>query len=94
MKGLISTSRVGNRLLLTFDNFASMVRKTINKYIVSCFCYEMIPSIFKMNHVGTYAYFQLEVLHFYQIYRDFLMSLCHFPMLTPLQYWQTPQVPN
>ena len=34
-----------------------------------------------------YAYMQLEVLHLYQIYRDFLMYLSHFPKLAPLQYW-------
>ena len=42
-----------------------------------------------MNIIGTYSYFQLEVLHFYQIHRNFLTSLCHFPMLAPLQYWYT-----
>ena len=47
----------------------------------------MILSIFKMNNIGTYAYFQLEVLYLYQIYHDFLASLYHFPMLAPLQYW-------
>jgi len=37
--------------------------------------------------IGTYAYFQLDVLYFYQTYDDFLPSLYHFPMLTSLQYW-------
>ena len=28
-----------------------------------------------MNIIGTYAYFKLEVLYLYQIYRDFLTYL-------------------
>jgi len=47
----------------------------------------MILNISKMNTIGTYAYFQLEALYFYQIYSDFLQFLYYFPMLTPLQYW-------
>jgi len=44
-------------------------------------------SVFKMNIIGTYAYFQSEVLYIYKIYRDFLASLSHFLVLAPLQYW-------
>ena len=39
-----------------------------------------------MNIIGTYAYFQLEVLYLFQIYCDFHGSLYHFTMLSPLQY--------
>jgi len=36
MKGLISASKVGKSIIGKFDIFALIVRKTINKYIVSC----------------------------------------------------------
>jgi len=44
----------------------------------------MIQSIFKMNIIGTYAYFQLEVVYLYQIYYDFHRSLYQFTKLSSL----------
>jgi len=44
----------------------------------------MILSIFKMNIIGTYAYFQFEVLYLYPVYIDFPASLCQFSMSVPL----------
>ena len=35
----------------------------------------MILSIFKINIIGTYAYFQFEVSYLYPIYIDFLASV-------------------
>jgi len=60
-EGLISASKVGKSIIGHFGHFCIEGFKHI-KNIVSCYCCEMILSIFKMNIIRTYAYFQLEVL--------------------------------